>query len=261
MFDTFSRNFTFDIGVRNSVGFSTCDVFCPVCHNLYEFDRFFYICAVYHWISHVWYNRSNILHVALSANKGVRNSVGFFTCEFCQICYIYVCYIWSDVKQATHFRWIKVWEIRSHFSHVTFFCPICHNLYELGRFFHSRVVYHWISHVWHNWSNILHMTLSVNIGVRNSVGFFTCDVFCWIWGNVVEFGQTLHICEVFDRIPHVWPIKSDLLHLIFSANIGVRNSVGFFTCDVFCPICHILYEFDRFLPHMCSISLNYSRLI
>ena len=52
-----------------------------------------------------------------------------------------------------------------------------------------------------------------------------------------------------------------ILHLIFSANIGVRNSVGFFTCDVFCPICHILYEFDRFLPYMCRISLNYSRLI
>ena len=48
---------------------------------------------------------------------------------------------------------------------------------------------------------------------------------------------------------------------IFSSNIGVKNSVGFFTCDVFCPICHILYEFDRFLQHMCRISLNYSRLI
>ena len=51
--------------------------------------------------------------------------------------------------------------------------------------------------------------------------------------------------------------------LILLANIGVKNSVGFFTCDVFCPICHILYEFDRFLPHtsMCCISLNFSRLV
>ena len=40
----------------------------------------------------------------LSVNEGVRNSVAFFTCGV--------------------------------------FCPISHNLYELGRFFHSRVVYH-----------------------------------------------------------------------------------------------------------------------
>ena len=73
--------FSANVGVRNSVGFFTCDVFCPVCHNLYELDRFFHICAVYHWISHVWYNRSNILHVALSANIVLRNSVGFFTCD------------------------------------------------------------------------------------------------------------------------------------------------------------------------------------
>ena len=59
----------------------------------------------------------------------------------------------------------------------------------------------------------------------------------------------------------MFDLLSIILHLIFSANIAVRNSVGFFTYDVICPICHILYEFDRFLPHMCRISLNYSRLI
>ena len=42
------------------------------------------------------------------------------------------------------------------------------------------------------------------------------------------------------------------LHLIFSANVGVRNSVGFFTCDVFCPVYHNLYEFDRFF-HICAV--------
>ena len=212
--------FSANVGVRNSVGFFTYDVFCRIYHDCDEFGGMF---------SQLWKIRRNYSRVlylvrcqtgdTLSVNKGVRNSVAFFTCDV--------------------------------------FCPISHNLYKLGRFFLSRVVYHWISHVWHNRSNILHETLSSNIGVRNSVGFFTCDVFCRIWDNFVEFGQTVHICEVFDRIPHVWPIKSDILHLIFSANIGVRNSVGFFTCDVFCPICHILYDFDRFLPHMCSISLNF----
>ena len=51
MFDIFSRNFTFDIfGKCRCEKFGwifTCDVFCPVCHILYEFDRFFHICAVY----------------------------------------------------------------------------------------------------------------------------------------------------------------------------------------------------------------------
>ena len=120
-------------------------------------------------------------------------------------------------------------------------------------FFHSRVVYHWISHVWHNRSNILHEPLSANIGVRNSVGFFTFDVFCRIWDNFVEFGQTVHICEVFDRITHVWSIKSDILHLIFSANIEVRNSVGFFTCDIFCPICHNLVWLRSIFCHICAV--------
>ena len=216
--------FSANVGVRNSVGFFTYDVFCRIYHDCDEFGGIF---------SQLWKIRRNYSRVlylvrcqtgdTLSVNKGVRNSVEFFTCDE--------------------------------------FCPISHNLYKLGRFFHSRVVYHWISHAWHNRSNILHETLSSNIGVGNSVGFFTCDVFCRIWDNFVELGQTVHICKVFDRIPHVWPIKSDILHLIFSANIGVRNSVGFFTCDVFCPICHILYDFGRFLPHMCSISLNFSRLV
>ena len=31
--------------------------------------------------------------------------------------------------------------------------------------------------------------------------------------------------------------------MIFSANIGVRNSVGFFTCDVFC---RIYQDYDDF---------------
>ena len=168
--------FSANVGVRNSVGFLTYDVFCRIYHDCDEFGGNF---------SQLWkiqWNYSRVLYLVrcqtgdtLSVNKRVRNSVAFFTCDV--------------------------------------FYPISHNLYELGRFFHSRVVYHWISHVWHNRSNILHETLSSNIGVRNSVGFFTCDVFCWIWDNFVEFGQTVHICEVFDRILHVWPIKSDILHL------------------------------------------------
>ena len=275
--------FSANIGVRNSVGFFTCDVFCPIYHNLYEFDRFFHICAVYHSNFHVWYNRSNILHVALSANIGVRNSVGFFTCdEFCRIYHncdelgltSHICDVFDRTPHVRYIQWdilhvifsanigvrnsvgfftcdvfcriyhdcdefggnfSQLWKIRWNYSSVLYFvrcqtgdtlsvnkgvrnsvafftcdvfCPISHNLYELGRFFHSRVVYHWISHVWHNRSNILHKTLSANIGVRNSVGFFTCDVFCWIWDKFVEFGQTVHICEVFDRIPHVWSIDT-----------------------------------------------------
>ena len=219
MFDIFSRNFTFDIfanvGVRNSVGFFTYDVFCRIYHDCDEFGGNF---------SQLWkirWNYSRVLYLVrcqtgdtLSVNKGVRNSVASYTCDV--------------------------------------FCPISQNLYKLGRFFHSRVVYHWISHVWHNRSNILHETLSSNIGVRNSVGFFTCDLFCRIWDNFVEFGQTVHICEVFDRIPHVWPTKSDILHLIFSANIGVRNSVGFFTCDEFCRICHNCDELGL-IVHICDV--------
>ena len=47
------------------------------------------------------------------------------------------------------------------------------------------------------------MALSANIGVRNSVGFFTCDEFCRICHNCDELGLIVHICDVFDRITHV----------------------------------------------------------
>ena len=92
MFDIFSRNFTFAIFDK-----CRCEKFGQIFHmwcflssmsQLIWIRSIFHICAVYHWISHVWYNRSNILHVALSANIGVRYSVGFFTSdEFCRICH------------------------------------------------------------------------------------------------------------------------------------------------------------------------------
>ena len=41
------------------------------------------------------------------------------------------------------------------------------------------------------------MALSANIGVRNSVGFFTCDEFCRICHNCDELGLIVHICDVF----------------------------------------------------------------
>ena len=78
-------SFTFDI-----FGKFRCEKFGRIFHmwcylssmsQLVWIRSIFPICTVYHWISHVWYNRSNILHVALSANIGVRNSVGFFTCD------------------------------------------------------------------------------------------------------------------------------------------------------------------------------------
>ena len=263
-----------NICMRKSVGFFTYDEFCRICHNCDELGLIVHICDVFDRIPHVWYSQWDILHVIFSANIGVRNSVGIFTCDV-------FCRIYHDCDEFGG-NFSQLWKIRWNYSRVLYlvrcqtgdtlsvnigvrnsvafftcdvFCPISHNLYELSRFFHSRVVYHWISHVWHNRSNILHETLSVNIGVRNSVGFFTCDVFCWIWDNFVEFGQTLHICEVFDRILHVWPIKSDILHLIFSANIGVRNSVGFFTCDEFLSsMSHLVWLRSIFATYVQYIS-------
>ena len=92
------------------------------------------------------------------------------------------------VDNTWHYRRIYVWEIRSDFSHV-----------------------------------------------MNSIEYVITD----------ELGLIVNICDVFDRIPHVWYIQWDILHVILSANICVRNSVGIFTCDVFCRKYHDCDEFGR----------------
>ena len=51
------------------------------------------------------------------------------------------------------------------------------------------------------------MIFSANIGVRNLVGFFTCDVFCLTVTNSVEI---FHSCEKFDGITHACYIWSDV---------------------------------------------------
>ena len=67
-----------------------------------------------------------------------------------------------------------------------------------------------------------------------------------------EYVMTLtNLVKLFTSVKYsiiflMFDIFSRNLHLLFSTNVGVRNSVGFFTCDVFCPVCHNLYEFDRF---------------
>ena len=145
-----------------------------------------------------------------------------------------------------------MWCILSNMSHLVWlrsiFCHIC-------------AVYHWISHVLYNRSSRLRMALPANIGARNLVGFFTCDEFCRICHNCDELGLIVHICDVFDRIPHVWYIQWDILHVIFSANIGVRNSVGCFTCDVFCRIYHDCDEFGGNVSQLWKIRWNYSRVL
>ena len=46
--------------------------------------------------------------------------------------------------------------------------------------------------------------------------------------------------------------------MALSANIGVRNSVGFFTCDEFCRICHNCDGFLRalYLLRFCINNLK-----
>ena len=61
--------------------------------------------------------------------------------------------------------------------------------------------------------------------------------------TVTNSVETFHSCEKFDGITYMCYIffrcqTGDT----FSVNKGVRNSVGFFTCDVFCSTCHNLYE-------------------
>ena len=102
-------------------------------------------------------------------------------------------------------------------------------------FCHICAVYHWISHVWYNRSSRLHVALSANIGVRNSVGFFTCDEFCRICHNGDELGLIVHICDVFDRITHVWYIL-----------------VGYLTCDIFGE--YRCEKFGRIFHMWCSLS-------
>ena len=169
-----------NIGVRNSVGFFTCDVFCWIWGNFVEFGQTLHICEVFDRIPHVWP-------------------------------------IKSDITFDIHI----LYEFDGFLPHM---CSISLN-YS------------------HNRSSRLNMELSANICVKNSVGFFTCDEFCRICHNCDELGLIVHICDVFDRVPHVWYIQWDILHVIFSANIGVRNSVGIFTCDVFCRIYHDCDEF------------------
>ena len=43
--------------------------------------------------------------------------------------------------------------------------------------------------------------------------------------------------------------------MIFSANIGVKNSVGFFICDVFCRINHDCDEFGGNFSHITKTRL------
>ena len=89
MFDIFSRNFTFDI-----FGKFRCEKFGRIFHMwcflssmsqlVWIRSTFPHLCSIS--LNFSRFNRSNILHVALSANIGVRNSVGLFTCdEFCRI--------------------------------------------------------------------------------------------------------------------------------------------------------------------------------
>ena len=212
-----------NIGVRNSVGFFTCDVFCWIWDNFVEFGQTLHICEVFDRIPHVWPIKSDILYLIFSANIGVRNSVGFFTCDV--------------------------------------FCPIITSCMNSIDFCHICAEYHWITHVWYNRSSRLHVALLANICVRNSVGFFTCDEFCRICHNCDEFGLIVHICDVFDRIPHVWYIQWDILHVIFSANICVRNSIGIFTCDVFCRKYHDCDEFGGNFSQLWKNRWNYSPVL
>ena len=64
--------------------------------------------------------------------------------------------------------------------------------------------------------------------------------------TVTNSMEIFHSYEKFDGITHVCYIWSDVTGDTLSVNIGVRNSVAFFTCDVFCPISHKLYELSRF---------------
>ena len=136
-----------------------------------------------------------------------------------------------------------MWQIRSDFSHVMYSVQYVTSCMNSIDFCHICAEYHLITHVWYNRSSRLHVALSANICVRNSVGFFTCDEFCRICHNCDELGLIVHICGVFDRILRVWYIQWDILRVIFSANICVRNSVGIFTCDVFCRKYHDCDEF------------------
>ena len=159
------------------MGYFTCDIFGE--YRCEKFGRIFHMWCILSNISWLWRIRWKFF-------TALKNSMELLTCA-----------IFGQMSNRRH--------TFDAFFTCDVFCPISHNLYELGRFFHSRVVYYWSCHVWHNRSNILHETLSANIGVRNSVGFFTCYVFCWICDNFNEFGQMF--CEVFDRIPHVWHIR------------------------------------------------------
>ena len=85
------------------------------------------------------------------------------------------------------------------------------------------------------------MIFSANICVRNLVGIFTCDVFCRKYHDCDEFGGNFsqQIRWNYSRVLYLVRCQ---IGDTFAVNKGVRNSVGFFTCDVFCPICHNLYE-------------------
>ena len=70
-----------NICVRNSVGFFTCDEFCRKYHDCDEFGGNFSQLLKIRW------NYSRVLYLVrcqtgdtFAVNKGVRNSVGFFTC-------------------------------------------------------------------------------------------------------------------------------------------------------------------------------------
>ena len=74
-----------------------------------------------------------------------------------------------------------------------------------------------------------------------------------------EYVMTLtNLVKLFTSVKYsiIFLMFDGTLHLIFSANVGVRNSVRFFTCDVFCRIYHDCDEFDGNFSQLRKISIE-----
>ena len=182
------------------------------------------------------------------------------------------------VKYVTTMNYFYSREVFDRIYHVPdIFGRMCYMWHTLENYRCEKLER--IFHMWCFRSNVSQLCGELSLffrsftAVKYWIEFLTSDIYgriSYMWHILVKyrcekFGRIFHmwcillnmwwLWRIWSNCSHLWTIQSysscltysvGTLHLIFSPNVGVRNSVGFFTCDVFCPVYHNLYEFDRF---------------
>ena len=162
-----------------------------------KFGWIFHMSCIWSNMSQLWIIRSNYFY-----SREVFDRIYHVPDIFGRMYYMWhtlVNYRCEKLERIFH-----MWCFRSNVSQMCGELSLSFHSFTAVKYwieFLTSDIYGRISYIWH---------ILVKYSVRNSVGFFPCDVFCWICDDFDEFGQIVHICEVFDHIPHVWHIQSEL---------------------------------------------------